>query len=207
MERAQNDLVLSVDASKALPPGFLARAVPWLEERQVAAVFGRIEPGSHNSAVDRWSARHLFKSQEMHQVDRKASLITAGALVRKSTVLQAGNFARSMIQGEDRALGQRLLALGLDVVFDPELFAKCLTSDTLAKALERYWRWNLQPEKGMFAIDYARQVAYSIKTMAAQDLAAGEPMSAAISLICPHYLMWRSLTFKPGTQPAGSRRT
>ncbi|HEY9870612.1 MAG TPA: glycosyltransferase family 2 protein [Candidatus Obscuribacterales bacterium] len=196
MERARNDLVLSLDASKELPVAFLERAMTWLEDTRVAAVFGRIEPATNSTAVDRWSARHLFKSREVHQLDRKASLITAGALVRKPAVLQAGNFDRSMIQAEDRDLGRRLLALGYDVIFDPELSARCLTSDTLCKALERYWRWNFLPEHAISAGDYVRQVVYSIKVMAARDLAAGEPASALISLICPHYLLWRALTFK-----------
>lgn len=197
MEGARNDLVLSLDASKELPGWFLERAITHLDDTQVAAVFGRIQPASVSTTVDRWSARHLFKCQQMHRLDRKASLITAGALVRKPLVLKAGNFDRSMTQAEDRDLGRRLLAMGYDVVFDPDLEARCLTSATLSRALERYWRWNFLPERPVSADDYVRQVVYSIKVMAASDLSAGDPASALISLICPHYLAWRALTFKP----------
>ena len=96
--------------------------------------------------------------------------------------------------GEDVDLGVRLLAAGCDVVCDPKLRIVSIEPNSLAQVLERYWRWNTAPHGRMDAAAYLRQISYSIKIMAREDLAARDPAAALISLLCPHYQFWKSLS-------------
>lgn len=192
MLEAQHDLVLACDATIALPPDFLAWAVDWMKEPTVAAVFGRVVQNAPRTVVERWRGRHLFKMDSTPQLNRGASLTTGGVLMRKSLVLQAGNFNPQLRQSEDADLGKRLLALGCDVVFDPELKLTALGKNNLSQLLERYWRWNVGVEARLGLRAYLQQVAYSIKVMAREDLRQSDFASVAISLLCPHYLFWQA---------------
>ena len=192
MLEAQNDLVLACDAAIALPPDFLARALTWMNDPNVAAVFGRVVQTAPRTVVERWRGRHLFKSDSTLQLNRRASLATGGVLLRKSLVLQAGNFNPHLRQSEDADLGQRLLARGHDVVFDPELKVTALGRNTLSQLLERYWRWNFGADAELSVATYLKQISYSIKVMARADLRQSDFASAAISLLCPHYLFWQA---------------
>ena len=78
--------------------------------------------------------------------------------------------------------------MGYLVVFDPELFACSVATDSVRQVLERYARWNT-PE-GMGIRDYLRQVNYALKVMVAADLEARNVVAACISLLCPHYQFW-----------------
>jgi cellulose synthase/poly-beta-1,6-N-acetylglucosamine synthase-like glycosyltransferase len=140
----------------------------------------------------RWRARHLFKMDCLREVRHAASLATGGVILRKSAVLAAGNFNANLRHSEDADLGRRLLARGYDVIFDPALHVKPLTTNTLPEVLERYWRWYAGTEERASWNGYFKQVGYSIKVMARQDLESGDPLSALVSLFSPHYQFWRS---------------
>jgi glycosyltransferase involved in cell wall biosynthesis len=191
IQEAQRELVLSCDATMALPPDFVERARSWFESEQVAAVFGRVVAPCPSTLADRWRARHLFKSNAEVLVDRHASLATGGALMRKSLVRQAGNFNPLLRAGEDRDLGERLLWLGLEVVFDPGLQIEPLDQNTLAQVLERYRRWNAAGSARGGLRAYLSQIGYSFKVMVREDLREKDFAGALISLLCPHYVFWK----------------
>ena len=65
-----------------------------------------------------------------------ASLITFGTLVRRSLVLDAGNYSLALRHSEDRELGVRLLAAGCDVLYDPSLTIVSNSRNTLGQVLE-----------------------------------------------------------------------
>ena len=192
MTEAQHDLVLACDATLALAPDFLAGSLSWLEQESVAAAFGCVTERASRHATDRWRGRHLFGADTPKQVNRRASLATGGVLMRKSCVLKAGNFDPRIRQGEDAELGERLLARGFEVVFDPGLGMTALGQNTLAELLERYWRWNVGVGRKLSWKIYLRQISYSIKVMARQDLQQSDLAAAAISFLCPHYLFWKA---------------
>ena len=189
MSEAQHELVLCCDATNVLPPDFLACAFPWFADAQVAAVYGRhVQSGAANTA-ERWRGRHLYKMQEAAQVTHQALLVTACAIMRKSAVLAVGGFDVRFRHSEDAELGERLLAGGYDVVQDPALRAISIGRNTVFKVLERYWRWNTARHGNLMLGAYLRNISYSIKCLARQDIKAGDWQAALVSLACPHYQM------------------
>ena len=192
MSEAAHELVLCCDAAKTLDPNFVKNALPWFADPDVAAVFGWVAQPPPVNAVERWRGRHLFKTPP-DAVQRHASLATTGALIRASAAKEAGGFNPKLRLAEDADLGTRLLAAGHDVVCDPKLRVISISPNTLAQALERYWRWNTAPHGHMTVWAYLRQIIYSIKVMAREDLTARDPAAVFISLLCPHFQFWMSL--------------
>jgi glycosyltransferase involved in cell wall biosynthesis len=195
-EIAQYDLVLSCDATNSLSTDFLERACSSMECNQVAGVFGRIvqEPGG--SVLERWRGRHLFKTNADFILDRHASLATGGVLMRRSIVLNAGNFDPKLRHSEDADLGRRVLASGFEIIFDPGLTVSALGGNDLNQLLERYWRWNAGKDERVDWRGYFKQIVYSIRVMAAEDAKEGDLLSVPISLLSPHYQFWRSVYSK-----------
>jgi glycosyltransferase involved in cell wall biosynthesis len=193
MNEARHPYVLCCDASNVLEPAFVEKACGWLEEPKVAAVFGRITQAPGTDVIDRWRGRHLFKVDLAQKVARRASLCTWGALVRASAVRGVGGYDRGRRHTEDADLGSRLLAANFEVVYDPGLTLTSISRNTLGQVLERHWRWNAGTNPSASWREYLRSVGFSIKSMAKEDLRAGDLLSIPISLISPHYHLWRSL--------------
>lgn len=193
MIEATGDLVVCCDATNVLPPDFVKRALPWFDDPKIAAVYGRIEDPNPRGIVGRWRARHLFKAGHSMEIRHHSPLITYGTMVRRDVVLAVGNFNPILRHSEDTELGERLLAAGYDIVFDPSIPIRCNVQNTLGQVLERYWRWHAGKEERITWNAYWNSIVYSIKGMAWQDLRAGDPMVALISLLCPHFQFWRSI--------------
>lgn len=203
MIEARHDFVLCVDATGTIEPRFLSLVLPWFDDPLVAAVCSRIDDPRPHGLVRRWRARHLFRTGAQVSVARKASLITGGSVLRRAAILGVGNFNANLRFGEDADAGRRLLAGGFDVVFDPRVCMTSTTDNSLAQVLERYWRWSAASEDSPSWRGYLRQIAYSIKVMARQDLSAGDPAAAVISLLTPHYQAWKTL-LRRSPRTAGS---
>jgi glycosyltransferase involved in cell wall biosynthesis len=192
MAEARHPLVLCCDATNALDARFVEDGLHWFSDPSVAAVFGRIDQLPPRNAAERWRGRHLFKLDVPQSVSRRAPFITFGAIARRAAFLSVGNYDARLRHTEDKDLGERLLAAGYDVIYDPGLALVSTASNTVWQVLERYRRWYMGKDEARSLAAYARNVAYSLKVMAVQDLRAGDPLGAAISLLCPHYQFWRS---------------
>ncbi len=192
MHEAQCDLVVCCDATNALDPDFIEGAMNFFQEPLVAGVFGRFSQGSGITATLRWRARHLYHLGADNRLQRYSNLTTHGAIVRKSWVSKAGGFNTRLRHSEDADLGERLLAAGADVVFDPSLRVRSLVDNSVSQLLERYGRWNSGKDGRVPCTAYARNVLYSIKGMALADLRAGDPLAACISMLCPHHQFWHT---------------
>lgn len=197
MQEARGEFVLSVDAAGMLPPTHLAAGLPWFDDARVAAVFARVAQEPQPGVAGRWRERHLFKTRQDMTTQRRAMFSTAGSIVRAASVRAVGGYSPGLRRGEDRELGERLLAAGCDVVYDPLLATIAIGHGTVASALERYWRWNVA-DRPASVVGYLRSVLYSLKVMARRDLSQGDFASAAVSLACPHYCLARSLLTKGG---------
>lgn len=193
MLQAEHELVLCLDASKSLPEDFVEKALHWMSKPNTGAVFGQIVQPEPLTAAGRWCGRHLLRCELVQVENRKASLVSAAAIVRKSAVMKVGNYDRSCTFAEDRELGARLLDAGFEVVFDPSLTVTTLVEDDLWTVLERYWRWHAALDGQVSFSAYIKQIVFSVKVMAAADLSAGDPGSIPISLLSPHYQLLRSL--------------
>jgi len=192
MNEAKHELVLCCDATNVLPADYLQQALPWFNDAKVAAVYGRITQTDNSGVAQRWRGRHLYQMNEPAQITHKAKLATYGAVMRKSAVMAVGNFDPSLRHSEDAELGNRLLASGYDVVWDPKLPVISIEQNTMFEVLERYWRWNTAKHGPIGLRAYAKTIVFSFKVLARKDLRAGDPFSAFISLFSPHYQFWKS---------------
>lgn len=203
MKELSNELALCCDATNVLEPGFAEKAARWFDRDDVAAVHGKLRQQPGGGAPQRWRGRHLFREGEAGVVNERATHSTWGAMVRRTTVLQTGNYSAACRHSEDAELGARLNAAGFKTVGDPNLTLFSISQNTTAQVLERYWRWYAGVEEKATLGGYLRNIWYSIKVMAAADMRAGDYGSALISLTCPHYQFWK--TAVRGVSKSGQR--
>jgi biofilm PGA synthesis N-glycosyltransferase PgaC len=193
---AKGEIIACCDATNVLPDDFVRRLLPWFDDPKVAAVYGRIQDPNPTGVVARWRARHLFKAGYTMHENLQAPLITYGTLMRRSAVLEVGNFNPNLRHSEDKELGDRLLAKGYKIVFDPSAAVFCNVDNSIGQVLERYWRWHAGSDEAISLRAYLRNVVFSLKFMVCQDLRAGDPFSLIISLICPHVQFWTTVLRK-----------
>jgi glycosyltransferase involved in cell wall biosynthesis len=194
METAHHELVLCCDAGKKLAPDFSEKALPWFADENVAAVFGRVVQPPSASALDRWRGRHLFRENAPQSAAvRRTNLNSGGCVLRAMAVKKVGGFNAALREHEDADLGARLLAADLDVILDPALLVVSNQRDGLVELMERYCRWNSALHGRMGFAAYLRQIFFSVKVMAREDVRAGDPVSAIISLLSPHWQFWSSI--------------
>ncbi len=193
MEVARHQFVLCCDASNILPADFAARTLPWFEDPRVAAVVGLITDPNPRGVVSRWRARNLFKAGIPRRVSKGAAFITFGTMVRSSAVAAVGGYDASLRHSEDAELGYRLAAADFETIGDPTLQVYCNIQNSLPGVLERYWRWYAGKDEIFGVKVYFKLVWFSVRTMAWEDLKAGEPLTCLISLLLPHYQCWRFL--------------
>ena len=197
MERAKNDFVLCCDATNRLEANFLQKALRHFGEKPIASVSGRIVGGEKRNFVDRWRGRHLFKEEVVFpEAGPDVMLITYGTLMRRTPVLEVGNFDESLRHTEDNDLGNRLLAAGYEIWGDADLTVISLVHNTLAQVLERYWRWHAGKEEHFSLTTYWHDLKGSIRPMASSDLAKKDWACALVSLLSPHYRLWKTILNK-----------
>jgi mycofactocin glycosyltransferase len=184
--------LFSCDVTMEAPPDFLERAMRWMADERVAAVFGPVNQMAISTAAHRWRARHLFHILDPSKINRQASLATYCCLLRLSAVRAVGNFDESLREREDRELGRRLINAGFSVVFDPELFCLETRSNTMREVLSRYARWNLD-DRPMTLREYRWQIGYAYKHLLPKDWRERDISAAMITFLLPHYLFWRSV--------------
>ncbi len=176
------------DATMLPVDDFLDRAQVWFMEAKVAAVFARVTQPPPHSVADRWRGRHLFK-EEAPPLNRGALLATTLCVLRREAVEQVGGFNAALRSGEDADLGRRLLAAGWEVIGDPGLVAMSLSRESAHALLARYARWN--SPNGVRGRAWWRQLSYAVKSMAREDLRAGDPLAAVLSVAAPFYQLRR----------------
>lgn len=191
MQSAKHEFVLCCDATNKLPSDFAARALRWFENSNVAAVVGLITDVNPRGVVSRWRARNLFKVGVLRSSSMSAPFVTYGAMVRSSAIACVGGYDASLRHTEDAELGCRLAASNYNVVFDPLLQVHCNNQNSLAEVLERYWRWYAGKDESFGLMLYLKLIKIYVFRMAWEDLKSGDPLSCGISLLLPHYQLWR----------------
>ena len=134
---------------------------------KVSAVSGLINNNSNvDSFASKWRGRHLFKENHHFgkQVHDAKSLTTYGTILRRSAVMDVGNFNPSLRHSEDKDLGKRLLDAGYKIIGDPNLVVYSIKKDSVLSVLERYWRWYGGEDESMSLNDYWNAIKASIKT-------------------------------------------
>jgi glycosyltransferase involved in cell wall biosynthesis len=193
MTTANHDLVFCCDATKEAAPDFLEKCIPLFKDNKLAAVVGQITQKKTNGSIDRWRSLYLYREKRKDHEIREGHFITFGALVRKSAIMDVGNYNHSLKHSEDLEMGEKLASNGWKILFHPQAKVYTLLTEPLAKVLERYWRWNAGKNEPISIYQYLKNINYSIKVMAWNDIKNCDLPRAFISLISPHYQFWRTV--------------
>lgn len=196
MKACKHDLVLCCDATNSLDSNFLKIAIKHLnKDHNISSVSGIIKARSVNGTISRWRSRHLFKEGISYPPGHitNTSLVTYGTLVRKSTLLNAGNFDPTLKHSEDEDLGQRLKKLGFKSLGDPKLITYSEIENSLVQVLERHWRWHIGKKECLTLKSYLNLIRGSLNPMMVQDIKAADPVASLISLVYPHFFLFKTL--------------
>jgi cellulose synthase/poly-beta-1,6-N-acetylglucosamine synthase-like glycosyltransferase len=197
VELARHEFLLCCDATNTLEPDFLEKTLPFFKDSSVASISGHLRSSVVNGSVARWRSRHLFKEDISPGPPRPVNmLITYGTLMRTSAVKEVGNFNKTLFHTEDHELGLRLHSAGYKILGSPDAVIRSIAPATLWKTLERYWRWYAGVDEKVSIRNYLHTIKGSIRPMAEKDIANRDFAAALISLLCPHYCMWKSLSRK-----------
>ena len=197
MERAKGELVLCCDATNILEKDFTQKVIPYFEDLKVSSVSGHLRSGNTKGVTARWRSRHLFNEDVKPGPARSnPMLITYGTLMRRELVMNVGNFDPNLTHTEDNELGLRLHAKGYKILGAPDAVVKSIAHPKLWKTLERYWRWNVGIDETLSIQNFVHNIKASIRPMAEKDIANGDWSAAVISLICPYYTTWKTITRK-----------
>ena len=196
IEIVDSDFILFCDSTNLLPQDFILDSIDAFKDKKISAVSGRISNDkSLKGYVASWRSRHLFKENfnfGSSYLDA-TSLTTYGTILRRSAVLDVGNFNPSLRHSEDKDLGKRLLNAGYKIIGDPKLVVYSIKKDSVLSVLERYWRWYGGTDEKFGINDYWHAIKASFRPMMQEDIKANEWRSAFISFLCPHYGFLRHL--------------
>ena len=196
IDDADTKFVLLCDSTNIIRPEFIKIAIDHFNDPKVAAVSGKIANQSNaRSMALNWRGRHLFKQDhDFGEIFQEAeSLTTYGTVLRRSAVLDVGNFNPSLRHSEDKDLGNRLLNAGYKIIGDPNLVVYSIKKDSVLSVLERYWRWYGGVDEKFSIKDYWHAIKASFRPMMQEDIKANDWRSAFISFLCPHFGFFRHL--------------
>lgn len=174
-EAGDADVLVSVDGTAVLAPDFTERALRWLEQPRMAAVYGKIEQLAERTVADRWRGRHLYRLGMPHVAGTASSFISWGYALRLEAAREVGNFSLTHRHSEDLEFGARLLAAGWGITYEPSARVVTLVSNTVEQVLERWWRWNglLEREEVVSVSERKKLLAVLMRAdVAARDLAS-----------------------------------
>lgn len=196
MKICKNDLVLCCDATNSLDTDFLRIAIEHFKDNQdLCSVSGIIKARSINGAVSRWRSRHLFKEGLSYLPGHitNTTLVTYGTLVRKSIIMNVGNYNPKFIHSEDEELGQRLKRQGYKSWGNPKLITYSEVNNSIMQVLERHWRWHIGKNESINLKSYINLVKGSFNPMMIMDIKARDPLSALISFIYPYFFLIKTI--------------
>lgn len=195
MQLSKHEFVLCCDAGKSIETNFLENAMPWFENLKIASIYGSLRQKNPRTAAERWRGIYLYKERDLvgDMVNMESPLITYATLVRRSYVMEVGNYNTSYTHTEDKDLGLRLNEKGYITMSDGNLISYTLESCDVLNILNRYWRWYTGENETISCRNYIKNINYSIKVMVKQDLQDMDLKRAIISLLCPHFQFWHTV--------------
>jgi glycosyltransferase involved in cell wall biosynthesis len=191
-QAASGEFVLFADAHNALEPNFLERALPEFDDLAVVGVVGTWHDPEPQGVLGRWRARHLFRclSDSGRPVNGR-TLSTHACILRRSAVLDAGNFDKNYRSDEDTELGKRMSAAGGRFVHSLSCRVRPLAANTWLELVERHTRWYVRADERLSVRWYANWLIYALKVMAIKDWRAHDPLALGLSLWLPQAMAWR----------------
>ena len=197
INHAKFEYILTCDATNILRENFLEKTLPYFNDEKVVSVSGFLESKDVKCSVSRWRSRHLFKEDiKPGPAEPCDMLITYGTIMKKSPVLEVGNFNQEMTHTEDNELGLRLYAQGYKIIGVPDPLILSIAKPSLWKTLERYNRWNMGINEELSFSSYFSNIKSSIRPMAEKDLRKRDFIAILISILCPHYCLLKMISIK-----------
>lgn len=195
-KECKNEHILCCDATNTLTANFLDIAVSCLVNNPIAcSVSGPIKSTDKSDVVCRWRSRHLFKDYIVHRPNtiNISSLITYGTLMKKSVILELGNFDPRLRHSEDEDMADRINASNYISLGHSDLEIICVKKNSLVEVFERYWRWNIGKNETFNLWTYYSTIKSGFKPMAQIDISKKDYPAALISLILPHFFLLKYL--------------
>jgi hypothetical protein len=198
-KECKNEFILCCDATNSLDNNFLSIASKHLiDNPNICSVSGIIKAKKHLGAVCRWRSRHLFKEDISYSDGQitQTRLVTYGTLVRRSMILQAGNFDPKYKHSEDEELGERLIMFGYKSIGDPNLITFSEITNSMYEVLERHWRWHVGKDEKLNIFSCINVFRSSLNPMLIKDLKVNDFRASLISLIYPFFFLFKTLRTK-----------
>lgn len=196
INECKNEYILCCDATNVLAENFLDIALSCLINSPAAcSVSGPIKSSDKSDVVCRWRSRHLFKDYIVHRPNtiNISSLITYGTLMKKSVILELGNFDPRLRHSEDEDMADRINASNYISLGHSDLEIICVKKNSLVEVFERYWRWNIGKNETFNLWTYYSTIKCGFKPMAQIDISKKDYPAALISLILPHFFLLKYL--------------
>ena len=207
LAEARHDFVLCCDASNHLAPDFAERGLPHFETApRLALIHGLLTQPTPRTLAHRWRGRHLFLGRP-GPLETHVPHNTAAAIVRRSAVLEVGNYRADLRAHEDDDLGQRLKAAQWESWGDSSMLAECVADNTLGQVLARYARWYEPRDRGWSWRNYPHNLRTALRVMIPKDLAENDWSAALVSLLLPHYLLWWAPRHSPLASKSDSAKS
>ena len=193
ISECKTPFALFCDCTNVLPSNFATIGLSHFVDNSVAAVFGRIN--NHHSmknAYSRWRGRHLFREhmeyrKDIHEVK---CLISYATIFRRSAILDAGNFDRSLRKCEDQDIGEKLLRRSYKIISDPDLITYSIRRETMSSVCIRFNRWFSDHKKEFNCREtFLHTLRTSITIFLREDLKNRDIPSMLISFLLPFWML------------------
>ena len=195
IKESANEFIVFCDSSNSLCKNFIKKALKSFRNKKISAVFGKITGKDYqNDICSKWRERNLFLETypEAKLPYEVFSLSTYGVMVRKSHVLEVGNFDSQLKQFEDHDLGTKLIERGYKILFDPNLFCISNRRDNIFQLAKRLDRWYSPSNESFNLKSFIILVKTSLFIWIKRDLNSKDYSGIVISLIIPLLIIFQS---------------
>ena len=189
--------LLSFVTLQTLCENFIEKATKCLSSTNSTAVYGKIVGNKiHNDICSKWREINLFLetfpgSKSPYQVK---SLSTYSVMLRKSHVLNVGNFDPALRMYEDHELGERILKHGYKILFDPELYCTSNRRDNLFQLATRVDRWYSPTNEGLDIYDFKVLLKTALLIWIKRDIKSKNYSGVIISLSLPFLILFQNIS-------------
>ncbi len=200
IQESKNEFIVFCDSSNSLSENFIEKALKCLTSTDNTAVYGKIVGNKiHNDLCSKWREINLFlevypEQKEPYEV---YSLSTYSVMLRKSHVLNVGNFDPALRMYEDHELGQRILKHGCKILFDPALYCTSNRRDNLFQLATRVDRWYSSSNEGLDIYDFKVLLKTALLIWIKRDIKSKNHSGVIISLSLPFLILFQNI-FKLG---------
>tara|TARA_Y100001933_G_scaffold140413_1_gene139275 strand:+ start:2947 stop:3684 length:738 start_codon:yes stop_codon:yes gene_type:complete len=196
IQESNNEFIVFCDSSNSLSENFIEKASKCLTSTDSTAVFGKIVGNEiHNDLCSKWREINLFleiypEEKEPYEV---YSLSTYSVMLRKSHVLNVGNFDPALRMYEDHELGKRILKHGYKILFDPALHCTSNRRDNLIQLATRVDRWYSSSNEGLDIYDFKVLLKTALLIWIKRDIKSKNYSGVIISLSLPFVILFQNI--------------